>query len=106
MISVTDGAKAELKRILLLCNDHQETGIRLILSPPDQFSLILDMEVDSDQVVEYEGEKVLLVGRELYSLIRGVTIALESTDSKRELVMYWRDKRKPDKNPGEPNRYL
>ena len=90
MIKITDRASEKLKKLLLLCRDHPETGLRLKNGSMGQFGLVLGTEADGDHVVEHEGLKVLLVGRELILLLNGVTIDIENNGNKVELVMFKR----------------
>lgn len=95
MLAVAEGAKQELKRILelkkiLAANiDDPRVGLRLTLREVDQFGLSIDIEMPGDQVVEYEGSKVLLVEKELASSLEGHTlaIALEDTPNGPKLVI-------------------
>ena len=87
MITVTDSAKQELKRILLSHIEDPEIGLRLTLKPGRQFGLMLDSEGQGDQVVEHEGSKVLLVGHELATTLDEATLDLQDTADGPKLVI-------------------
>lgn len=89
VIRLTDNVKEELKALLMLYTTNGEVGIRLIHNHAGQYSLIWDEVVDGDHVIEYEGAKVLIVGKNLLPSISGITIELENNGNQRELVMYW-----------------
>ena len=92
MITVTKGAKQELKKILSAKGDNPHAGLRLIASgppdTPDQFGLSIDSELPGDQVVEYRGSKVLLVGRELAQWVSGRILDTEDTPDGIKLVIH------------------
>ena len=89
MVIVTEGAKQELNRILASANiDDPEIRLRLVMSEPRAFSLILDKGHEGDQVVEHEGAKVLLVGQELSQVLEGVTIDCQETAEGTRLTIY------------------
>lgn len=79
MISVTEYAKQVLKSILLATEADSDEGLRLLPSPDGVFVLTLDSELPGDQVVEYEGFKVLLVGIEYFRILNGKTIDCQDT---------------------------
>ena len=87
MVKVTDKAKEELKKLLLLRAEDPETGIRLSYGALGQFGLVLSREKDGDDVVRCDSSKVLLVGNEFMGLLDGITIDVENNGSKREFVM-------------------
>ena len=88
MIDVTERAKQELKKILSAKVDNPLAGLRLITSGPrGQFGFSIDVEMPGDQVVEYEGSKVLLVEDELATRLKGNTLDMEDTADGPELVL-------------------
>lgn len=80
MITVTERAKEELKAILIDIEADREQGLRL-LPTPRGFALTLDTELPGDQVVEYEGHKVLLVGMEYFSTFDKATVDCRDTEN-------------------------
>ena len=68
MITVTEHAKAELKSMLISLEADIDEGLRLLPTADDTFVLIIDTILSGDQVVEYEGYKVLLVGVEYFNI--------------------------------------
>lgn len=87
MMTVTESAKLELKRMLLDHVDDPEIGLRLTLEPPRQFGLTLDREGVGDLVTEYEGAKVLLVAPELAAQLDEITIDTKDTPDGPKLVI-------------------
>jgi Fe-S cluster assembly iron-binding protein IscA len=88
MVTVTERAKEELKKALESANiSEPEVGLRLAPTAPGQFGLVADGEREGDQVIEYEGSKVLLVGSELAEPLDGVTIDCQDTPEGARLVM-------------------
>jgi len=86
MIDVTERAKQELKKILSSKVDNPLAGLRLSTSG-GQFAFSIDVEMPGDQVVEYEGSKVLLVEGELATRLEGHTLDIEDTADGPGLVL-------------------
>ena len=78
MIEVTERAAKELRVRLLDETSDPEIGLRL-LPAPGYFILALDAELAGDQVVEYQGAKVLFVGLEYYRILEGSTLDCQDT---------------------------
>jgi len=79
MITVTERAKEELKAILVASGADPEEGLRLLPGLDGVCVLALDNELSGDQVVEYEGYKVLLVGIEYLQILDGKTVDCRDT---------------------------
>ena len=79
MLTVTEGAKQHLKKILLGGTDDPDLGIRLIVDASGEYGVALGREAPGDHVVEHEGSKVLLVGHEVAELLAELT--LDTVDS-------------------------
>ena len=87
MLTVTESARQHLKNMLLAHSEDPEIGLRLTVEPPRQFGMVLDREGVDDQIVEYEGAKVLLVAPELVTLLDEVTIDAQDTPEGTKLVI-------------------
>jgi Fe-S cluster assembly iron-binding protein IscA len=79
MLTVTESAKQLLKQTLREHSDDPETGIRLSVKEGGQFGIVLDGESKGDQVVEYEGDKVLLVSPGLATALEGSKIDVQDS---------------------------
>jgi Fe-S cluster assembly iron-binding protein IscA len=77
MISVTERAKEEMKKVLVDKVNNPLVGLRLNVNSPGDFSLSTDIETPGDQVVKHEGMKVLLVGKEWAAGLDGYTLDFE-----------------------------
>lgn len=88
MISVTENAKRVLKTMLMAKEADPEKGLRLLPSSKGEFVLALDTELAGDQVVEYEGSKVLLVGIEYFKLLNGKIVDCRDTEDRTELFVH------------------
>ena len=64
MLNVTESAKQMLKDLLVANTDKPEFGLRLVASESGQLTLVLGQEKEGDQVIEYQGSKVLLLDGE------------------------------------------
>ena len=87
MISVTEHAKQVLKSTLIATEADPDEGLRLLPSPSGEFVLTLDSELPGDQVVEYEGFKVLLIGIEYFRFLNGKTVDCEDTEDGEVLLV-------------------
>jgi len=56
-----------------------DEGLRLLPRADGRFELMLGTELSGDQVVEYEGAKVLLVGIEYFKLFEAKTVDCQDT---------------------------
>jgi Fe-S cluster assembly iron-binding protein IscA len=88
MIKITDRAKEKLKSILIAVGADPEDGLRLLPTSDSEFVLGISTEMSGDQVVEYEGYKVLLVGIEYFQILNGKTV--DCQDTKEGAVLFVR----------------
>jgi Fe-S cluster assembly iron-binding protein IscA len=86
MLTATESAKQELKRILLARTDDPDLSLRLE-GEPGQFRIKIDSEVPGDQVLEYEGTKVLLLEPALAFLLGDANIDVQDTPEGPRLVV-------------------
>lgn len=87
MLTVTESAKGLLREILNSNSDDPEMGLRLVLGPEKQMKMVLGEVEPGDQVVEYQGTKVLLVASELAPLFEEITLDVEDTADGPKLVV-------------------
>lgn len=84
---VTDEAKHELREALLTNTDDPEICLRLAMKSPSEFGLALGREEEGDQVIEYEGSKVLLIGREAADFVDSLTLDVQDAPEGKKLVL-------------------
>jgi Fe-S cluster assembly iron-binding protein IscA len=87
MVSVTEGARKELKRMLSEKVDWPGARMRLVDRGQGNIGLGIDIEVPGDHVVEYEGTKVLIIESELATNLKGITLDVDDTPAGAELVL-------------------
>jgi Fe-S cluster assembly iron-binding protein IscA len=87
MLIVTEGAKQLLKETLREHSQDPETGIRLAVKEGGQFGITLDSESEGDQVVEHDGDKVLLVAPGLSTILEGKTLDVQDTEEGPKLFL-------------------
>jgi Fe-S cluster assembly iron-binding protein IscA len=87
MLTVTEGAKQLLKETLREHSEDPETGIRLSVKEGGQFGIVLDTESEGDQVVEHDGDKVLLVAPGLSTVLEGKTLDVHDTEEGPKLFL-------------------
>lgn len=87
MLTVTENAKQLLKTTLREHSEDPETGIRLSIKEGGQFGIVLDSESEGDQVVEHEGDKVLLVAPGLSTILEGKTLDVQDTEDGQKLFL-------------------
>jgi Fe-S cluster assembly iron-binding protein IscA len=88
MINVTERAKQELKRLLIASVDWPNACLRLMERGQGKLGLGIDIEAQGDQVLEYEGAKVLLVQPELATSLKQVTLDVDDTLEGTKLVIW------------------
>ena len=87
MIGITDRAKQQLKKTLSDNVDMPQAGLRLVARGEGQLGLGIDVENPGDEVVEFEGSKVLMVEKNLAANLTGVTLDVEDTEEGAKLVL-------------------
>ena len=87
MINVTVRAKRELKKLLSQKADWSYARLRLMDRGKGILGLGIDIELPGDQVVEYQGVKVLNVSPELAKKVDGITIDVDNTLDGLEIVV-------------------
>lgn len=87
MLTVTDRAKEKLKEMLQSETDDPSVGLRLATAPSGQLGIFADRERDDDQIVEYEGFAVLLVGQDMANAIGDATIDYDESRPDLGLLM-------------------
>ena len=93
MLTVTERAKETLARLKRQSQiEDDDVGLRLSLAASlepgqGQFGLRADREILGDQVVEYEGTKVLLVEEGLADALSDATIDAEPTERGDDLII-------------------
>ena len=87
MITVTEKAKEELKKLLDAKVDWPGARLRLLDRGEGRLGLGIDIEARNDQVVEYHGEKLLLVEEALACRLERVTLDVEGRENAPELVI-------------------
>ena len=68
---MTERAKEKLKEFLQGETNDPSLRLRLATAPSGEFSMFADRERDDDEIVEYQGSAVLLVGAEMATAIGG-----------------------------------
>ena len=87
MLSVTEGACRELKRMLSEKVDWPVARLRLVDRGQGIIGLGIDIELSGDRVVEYDGIKVLVIESELANTLEGSTLDVDDTPVGAELVI-------------------
>ena len=79
MITITDTARIELKKLLSENSEQSDALLRLTANEEGQLGLILDHEQPGDNVVEHDGTKVFAIESDLAGHLNGVTLDVEDT---------------------------
>ena len=87
MVNVTDRAKTALKSALSRSVEGPGVGLRVEVSEEGACALFPDREKAGDQVVEHEGDVLLLIGEEASQPLDGATIDLAQTPEGARLVV-------------------
>ena len=87
MIKITERAKQELRKLLSKKVDWPKACLRLVDRGQGKLGLGIDIEARGDQIIEYEGVKVLMVEPELASNLKEVTLDVDDTPNGPELVI-------------------
>ena len=87
MITVTESAKEELKRISLQATGQPESILRLVSNEQGQLGLVADSEREGDQVIEHQGETVLVVDSQTSAALDGVGMDYQDAEDGPRLVL-------------------
>jgi Fe-S cluster assembly iron-binding protein IscA len=87
MVNVTDRARIALKSVLAQGVEEPGTGLRVEISEEGSCSLFPDQMKAGDEVVEHEGDVLLLIGEEASQPLDGATIDLAETPEGTHLVL-------------------
>ncbi|MBI2918556.1 MAG: hypothetical protein HYY01_11265 [Chloroflexi bacterium] len=77
MVTVTQSAREELKRIRETNGFEPQQCLRLAMVAPQTLGLVLDEASEQDQVEDVEGTRVLLIGPDVGEALEGATIDLQ-----------------------------
>jgi Fe-S cluster assembly iron-binding protein IscA len=87
MATVTDRAAQELRNILAEAATKPGQALRLVLRPGGDFGLDVDEEREGDEVVAADGERILLIAREIADAVGDAIIDAQDTGKGQELVI-------------------
>jgi Fe-S cluster assembly iron-binding protein IscA len=87
MITVTEGACRELKRMLFEKVDWPGARLRIVDRGQGDIGLGIDIEAPNDHVVEYKGTRVLIIEPELATNLTGITLDIDEKPAGAELIL-------------------
>ena len=87
MIVITEQAKNELRQLLYNKVDWPGARLRLMDRGQGKLGLGVDIESPGDQIVEYKGEKLLIIKPELANSLKEITLDVEETPEGVELII-------------------
>ncbi|HLB29627.1 MAG TPA: hypothetical protein VJM69_05805 [Dehalococcoidia bacterium] len=87
MVIVSAKAAEELRNTLVAVAAEADQVLRLIYSASGGFALTLDDEQEGDQVVESDGQKVLLIGSDVQSVAGEANIDVQDEAEGPRLVI-------------------
>jgi len=87
MIVVSENARHELKKLLEAKVDWPGARLRLIDRGNGVVGLGIDLESPGDEVVEYNGEAIMVIGPEFSSNLKITTLDVDNTPDGPELVI-------------------
>ena len=87
MVNVTERAKQELNRLLTQNVDWPEARLRIMDRGQGNIGLGIDIEAPGDQIVEYDGRRVLICEPVLATSLKGITLDIDDTPEGAELVI-------------------
>ena len=87
-LTVTEQATAALKELLEVQDHESEQVLRLLAESEGIHGLQLDVPREEDQIVEYDGEAVMVLDPALSDDLTGNVLDLKETPSGASLTMY------------------
>ena len=92
MLTVTEKAKQELKKILLARSNDTNKSLRIQFKEPAQVGLVVDEEKEGDQVIQLGGMNILLIGEDVAQIFDGVVLDVREDQNGSKLVVRKSDK--------------
>lgn len=83
MVTVTQSAREELKRIRESNDFEPQQCLRLAIVAPQTIGLVLDEASDEDQVEDAEGTRLLLIGPDVCEALDGGTFDFQDAEEAR-----------------------
>ena len=87
MIGITERAKRELRKLLLNKSDMPQARLRLISSGQGELGIGLDIEYPGDEIIEYQGSRLLVIEQALASSLGRITLDVDDTPQGPQLVI-------------------
>ena len=87
MVNVTERAKQELRSLLSQKVDWPGARLRLMDRGQGIIGLGIDIEAPGDQVLEYDGTRVLICEPVFAASLKGITLDVDDTPEGAELVI-------------------
>ena len=79
-LTVTDSATAALKEVLENVEHEPEQILRLVFDGQGELNLALDNAKDDDQVVEQEGDKIMVIEPEVSQRLEGAVLDVKESE--------------------------
>ena len=92
MLTVTEKAKQELKKMLLNRSEDTNKALRIEFKEPAQVTLVVDEEKEGDQVIQLGGMNILLIGEDVAQIFDGVVLDVREDQNGSKLVVRKSDK--------------
>ena len=86
-LQVTDQASAHLKTLLENTEHEGDQVIRLAADEQGNMTLLLDVERTGDQIVEHQGEKVMVIEAPVSEGLNGAALDLKETPMGQSLTI-------------------
>ncbi len=87
MIDVTEPAKKELKELLEKNVDNPDACLRIKVKTNGELGLGIDVEKPDDEVIEYEGSKLLVMETGLADILKDAALDVVDSEEGRRLVI-------------------
>jgi len=87
MLTVTEKAKQELKKMLLNRSEDTNKALRIEFKEPAQVTLVVDEEKEGDQVIQLGDMNILLIGEDVAQIFDGVVLDVREDQNGSKLVV-------------------
>lgn len=92
MLTVTEKAKQELKKMLLARSEDTNKALRIKFKEPAQVGLVVDEEKKGDQVIQLGDMNILLIGEDVAQIFDGIVLDVREDQNGSKLVVRKSDK--------------
>ena len=88
MLTITENAQQKMKDLYTQVGEDADNYLRLVEVGPQKYSFIKDKKNDNDRIVDWDGDRLLIIEDGLSETLDEMTIDFQVTPDGSTFVMY------------------